>query len=83
MKKRKQISQQAKDRKILERDQRRAHTLQVNETRRKGVKADNSTLLAQLEARYLAGKISLTEYNVALEFLGKKEIPDDDEDLGF
>ena len=82
MKKRRQISQQAKDRKILDRNRRRAHTLEVNETRAKGVKADNATLLAQLEAQYEAGEISLTEYNMCLEFLGKKEVPDDAE-LGF
>lgn len=82
MKKRKQISKEAIDRKRLERDERRAHTLFCNEARRKGVKANTETLLAQLEAQYEAGMISLTEYNFGLEFLGVKEVPDDEE-LGF
>jgi len=82
MKKRRQISQQAKDRKILDRDIRRAHTLECNETRVSGFKANNETLLAILEAKYDAGEISLAQYNWGMEFLGKKELPDD-ADLGF
>ncbi len=82
MKKRRQISQQAKDRKILERDQRRAHTLEVNEARAKGVVANTETLLALLEAQYEAGEISSSQYDQAIKFLGIKEISDDEE-LGF
>lgn len=82
MKKRRQISQQARDRKRLERDTCRAHTLECNETRAKGFKANNETLLAQLEAQYEAGKISSSQYDLAIKFLGKKEMPDDEE-IGF
>ena len=73
MKKRKQISQQAKDRRTMERDRRRAHTLEVNETRAKGFMANTETLLAKLEAEYEAGDISITQYNWGLEALGIQE----------
>lgn len=76
MKKRK-ISQQAKDRKIMERDRRRAQTLAYNATTTSGFVPNNETLLAQLEAQYEAGEISSSQYDVAIKFLGKKEIPDE------
>ena len=73
MKKRRQPSQQAIDRKRLERDRRRAHTLECNETRAKGFTPNTETLLAQLEAQYEAGEISITQYNWGLEALGIQE----------
>lgn len=83
MKKRKQISQQAIARKRLERDARRLHTLKCDEARSKGFAANTETLLAQLEAQYEAGKISITQYNQGMQILGKEEVPGEDEELGF
>lgn len=78
MKKRK-ISQQAKDRKIIERDRRRIQTLAYNATTASGFVPNNETLLAQLEALYQAGMISITEYNLGMSMLDTHETPDDKE----
>lgn len=69
MKKRKQISTQAIQCKILERDQRRAHILECNETRSKGYMANNEMLLAQIEEQYQAGEISIHQYEWAMKML--------------
>ena len=74
MKKRRQISNQARKRKALEQDARRIHELKCDEARSKGVVANTETILAQIEKKYAAGDISITEYNWGLAALGIDEV---------
>ena len=69
MKKRRPPTKQAIQRKSDERDAKRAHTLEVNETRAKGFEANNETLIAKIEQQYQDGEISIHQWEWAISQL--------------
>lgn len=77
MKKRRTFSKEAIERIQWERNERRAHTLECNETRSKGFVADDATLLALVERQYRDGDISKRELELAIMLL--KGDPDEEE----
>lgn len=86
MKKRKQPSRQAIERKRQELKKERAHTLECNETRAKGYVANLTTLLSQIEQQYADGDISIKEYDAGvsqLHSMGLVVEKDETEEFGF
>lgn len=78
MRKRKQISKEAIERKTRERDESRKHTLECNETRLRGFVANNETLLAQIEQQYADGEISVYQWELAMTLL-ERELDEEEE----
>lgn len=86
MKKRKQPSKEAIERKRQELEESRAHMLEVNEARVRGYSPTLTTLLAQIEQWYADGKISIQQYEAGLaqlHSLGLAVPKDETEEFGF